>query len=159
MDPDPLRPDPLAEPSPWGWLPKLIPVVVAVALIPLFALYFGMADALIHPLALAFGRPATAIVSGKRVSRARRSSGNYVEVNYQYSRDYAPRTEVKVNGAAYAALAVAERIPIHYIPGCSSCVALDDDFGSSRQQALTGLAIAVLVGLVALIQARFKKGN
>jgi hypothetical protein len=150
MDPValPPRPDPLApEPSPLAPLLRvLIPLAIAVVAIPLLAFYFGIEDALMHPIALTFGRPAVAVISSKRVSHARHAAGKYVELNYQYSKDYAPRPEVKVNDAAYAALALESRVSMHSLPGCSSCVALDEDYGSAREQGLRGFLIMSLVG-------------
>jgi hypothetical protein len=113
-------------------------------MIPALAYYFGVGDSMIRPLVLTFGKPATATISGKRVSQGRRAPGNFVEINYQYSRGYAPRPELKVNDAAYAALAVDKTVPIHFIPGCSSCVALDADYGTSRQDGIFALVIAGL---------------
>jgi hypothetical protein len=157
MDPisDPSRPDPFAQPA--SQLKYFGYLVLAAVAIPFLAFYFNLGDALIHPVALAIGKPATAIVSSKRISHTRHSSGNYVELNYQYSRDFAPRPDIRVNDAAYAALAVNASVPIHYIPGCSSCIALDEDYGSARRQGLEGLAIAILVFGLTFIQNRFKK--
>jgi hypothetical protein len=157
MDPifDPSRPDPLEEPSsPLKYL--AIAGIIAVA-IPFMAFYMNLGDALIHPFALALGKPATALVSSKRISHGRHASGNYVELNYQYSPDFAPRPDIKVNDAAYAALAVNSRVGIHYIPGCSSCVALDEDYGSARHQGLEGLVIAIFVFGGTYLQNRFRK--
>jgi len=162
MEPDPIppRPDPLAEPSPFVPLVKiLVPLIGAVVLVPILALYFGLEDALMHPVALTLGRPALAIVSSKRVSRARHASGNYIDLNYQYSKDYAPRPEVKVNDAAYAAIALESHVAIHYLPGCSSCVALDEDYGSARQQGLEGLMLFVLIGVVTALQVKYGRAK
>ena len=140
---DSNRPDPLEGPSfplkPLGY------ILLAVAGIPLLAFNFGLGDALLHPIALCIGKPTTALVSSKYVSRERRTAGKYVELNYQYSPDYAPRPTLKVNGAAYAAIVLQTRVAIHYIPGCSSCIALDEDYGSARQQGLVGLGILILI--------------
>ena len=157
MDPisDPNRPNPLEEPSsPLKYL--AIAGIILVAL-PLMALYLNLSDALIHPIALVIGKPTTALVSSKHVSHGRHISGNYVELNYQYSPDFAPRPDIKVNDAAYAAIVLNTHVPIHYIPGCSSCVALDEDYGSSRGQAIEFLAIALFVFGGTYLQNRFKK--
>jgi energy-coupling factor transporter transmembrane protein EcfT len=154
MDPtDPLRPDTLAEPSPWRWLWRLVPILLPIVLVPLFAFYFGFEDALIRPFALGLGKSAIAVISGKRVSHGR-ASGNYIQVNYQYAPDYSPRPEVKVNDAAYAAIAKYSNVPIHYIPGCSSCVALDEDFGSAREQAVRAMIIGAVAGLMVFLRSR-----
>jgi hypothetical protein len=126
-------------------------------LIPVLAFYFGLEDAMMHPIALTFGRPASAFISSKWVSHGRRSGGNYVDLNYQYSKDYAPRPAVKINDAAYAAIALESRVPMHYLPGCSSCVALDNDYGSARQQGLAGLMILILVVVVGAIQWQYAR--
>lgn len=155
MDPvaDSPRPDPFAEPSPFAPLVRvLFPLLAVLVLIPFFAFYFGLEDALMHPIALTFGRPATAIVSSKRVSHGRHSAGKYVDLNYQYSKDYAPRPGVKVDDAAYSAIKLYSHVPIHYLPGCSSCVALDEDYGSARRQGLEGLMLLVLIGVVIALQ-------
>jgi hypothetical protein len=163
MDPvsDPSRPDPLAEPSPFApliqLLFRLIPLLAVLVLLPIFAFYFGVEDALMHPIALTFGRPAIAIISSKRVSTGRHTAGKYVDVNYQYSKDYAPRPGVKVNDAAYAAIALNSYVPMHYLPGCSSCVALDNDYGSARQQGLEALMILILIGVMTAVQWRYAR--
>ena len=98
---------------------------------------FELGAALIRPLAFAFGNPAAAGISAHRESKGGAGAGKYLEINYQYSPDYAPRLEMKVNDAAYAAytaIAPGSQVAIHYIPGCASCIALDDDYGSSRQR-------------------------
>lgn len=152
---DPNRPDPLEEPA--SQL-KYLGILGIVALaIPLLAFYFNLGDALMHPIALAIGKPSTALVSSKRVSHSRHSSGNYVELNYQYSPDFAPRPDIKVNDAAYAAIVLNTHVAIHYIPGCSSCIALDEDYGSARHQGLEGLAIAIFVFGGTFLQYRFRK--
>ena len=154
---DHKRPDLRDDPSsPWKYLARLVLAAAGLMLLPL---YLGLCDALIHPFALGFGRPATAIVSAKRVSQGRRASGNYVELNYQYSTDFAPRSDIRVNDAAYSAIVLYSHVAIHYIPGCSSCIALDEDYGSARNQALESLAIAILLLGFILIQNRFKKKN
>jgi hypothetical protein len=157
MDPisDANRPDPLAEPSsPLKYL--AIAGIIAIA-IPLIAFYLNLGDALIRPFALVLGKPTTALVSSKRISHGRHSSGNYLELNYEYSPDFAPRPDIKVNDAAYAAIVLNTHVPIHYIRGCSSCIALDDDYGSARHQGLEGLAMVLFVFGLTYLQYRFKK--
>ena len=163
MDPasDPSRPDPTDEPSPlaplFRLLIRLVPLLAVLVLIPILAFYFGVEDAMMHPIALTLGRPATAFISSKRVSHERHAAGNYVDLNYQYSKDYAPRPEVKVNDAAYAAIKLESQVPMHYLPGCSSCVTLDNDYGSARQQGLEGLMILVLLVVVGAIQWQYAR--
>lgn len=163
MDPvsEPSRPDPLDEPSPFAplvrLLLRLVPLLAVLVLVPVLAFYFGVEDAMVHPIALTFGRPATAFISSKWVSHGRHSAGNYVDLNYQYSKDYAPRPAVKVNDAAYAAIKLESHVPMHYLPGCSSCVTLDNDYGSARQQGLEGLMILVLLLVVGAIQRQYAR--
>jgi hypothetical protein len=112
---------------------------------------YDLTDVLIRPLALRYGKPATAVVSSKWSSTGR-YGGNYLTLNYQYSPDYAPRPELKVNAAAYAAVAKDSHVPIHFIPGCSSCIALDDDYGTARQRGTMGLFFGGLFSLFALFR-------
>lgn len=147
---DPARSDLPMESSPWTL--RIVSIPAVAVMIPVLAIGFGMGDSLIRPFALAFGKPATAIISSKRVSHGRRTAGNYVEVNYQYAPGFAPRPELQVDDAAYAALVEGKNVPIHYIPGCSSCVALDEDYGTSRRDGIMALVIAGLFVVVAFFQ-------
>ncbi|MFI5346532.1 MAG: hypothetical protein ACHQ51_09185 [Elusimicrobiota bacterium] len=130
---------------------------LAAAMMALLVLRFDLLDPMIRPFALEFGTPTTALVSSKRVSTGRRTSGNYLSLNYQYSPDYAPRPELKVNDAAYAAVAENSRVAIHFIPGCSSCIALDEDYGSARQQAVLALAVGGFVVGAVFLQTYFRR--
>lgn len=132
---------------------SLIRTVVLALILTVYLRNLG--DAVIHPLALMFGRPATAIVSSKHVIERGHAYGHYVELNYQYSHDYAPRSNVRVNEAAYAALPVGTNTPIHFIVGCESCIALDNDFGSARQQGEFGLLFLAIVAILSVIQIRY----
>ena len=133
-----------------------MPLLVGLVIV-LILLRFDMLDPMIRPFALAFGTPTTALVSSKRVSTGTKASGNYLELNYQYSPDYAPRPELKVNGEAYAAIQTNTRVAIHFIPGCSSCIALDEDFGSARQQAMLASAGALFVAGAVFLQSYFRR--
>lgn len=160
MDPVslPPLPDPLGEPSPFAPLLRVVLTLLAAAvLIPALAFYFGLDDALIHPLAMRFGRPAVGIISSKWISTSRRFPGKFVDLNYQYSKDFAPRPRLEVNDAAYAALAVGGQVAMHYLPGCSSCVTLDNDYGSARVAEVEGVLLIVLFGAVAALQWSFAK--
>jgi hypothetical protein len=130
-EPNPLDAPENDLPSRLWW--KILPFSVMLCASLIGALV-EFPDAMIRPFAMTLGQETTALVSSKRTYRGRRVSGNYVELNYRYSDDYAPRSEVRVNDAAYAAISSNTRVAIHFIPGCASCVALDDDKGSARWQ-------------------------
>ncbi|MFI5362724.1 MAG: hypothetical protein ACHQ49_12195 [Elusimicrobiota bacterium] len=138
-------------------LGRLITILVAAAAILAGLVCIDMADPLLHPLALKFGEPATAVVGRKWTSTGRRTAGNYMEFNYQYAGDDAPRIERTVNPATFAALAEGSHVQIHFIPGCPACFTLDYDYDSSLQQGLVEGLVLLGVAVLSLLRAAARR--
>lgn len=131
---------------------KLLPLAFAAVGVLVYALV-EIPDAVVRPFALKFGTAITATVSSKRISTGRRTAGHYVEVNYEATRDFAPRVEIKVLGDLYDSVKVGDPIAVHFVPACPSfCVALDEDRGSARQQATVFGAFAAVILLYACVR-------
>lgn len=133
--------------------------VVPILGVMILLITFTRADlfsALVRPLAMRYGKPATALVTAKWRSNTR-GGGSYVQLNYEYSKDYAPRPDIRVAPEAFAAIVENSRVAIHFLPGCASCVALDEDFGSARRQATNALVMAAILAGAALLSVLFRR--
>jgi hypothetical protein len=129
--------------------------VGAAVLISVFAVASELHWFILRPIALRFGTPVQALVTNKYDWRSGAARGRRVEFNYQYSKDSAPRVLVLMNDEAFDAITANTRVGIHFIPGCPSCIAVDEDYGSAAEQKWAGLLIFVFYGGILAIAAAF----
>ena len=114
--------------------------------ITLFSIFFyDRGGAVIHPLTLHFGQPATATVTSRHsVSGTKGNDGNFIELEYQYSPGPTQHVQLSVCETAYQRLTESSRVQIHYLSGCSSCVELDNDDNYALGQGIVALFLGGL---------------
>ncbi|MFI5346531.1 MAG: hypothetical protein ACHQ51_09180 [Elusimicrobiota bacterium] len=143
--------DPVTVTPPFYRNEKFLSVTVLVLFAVFLFIRLDLADILIRPYAMKYGQAGAVRIVTKSERRGKYDSGYYLGVVFSDAPPDAQAYHLKVNGVAYETLPKDVVVSMHYIPGCPSCIVLDEDYGSALQFGLIDLVyIGIAVGALFL---------